>query len=621
MKADAATECIAKARTAQSVWRKLSIDSRSAVLCKLRLRIAGRIDDIVRIICEETGKAPLDALAGDVMVTLEQMRYYEQNAKQILQPTPIEKPSLLYHGARFRQLHEPHGVALIYAPYNYPFQLALIPAITALFAGNAVILKCSHRVPRIAVMIADLCADAGLPADLVQVVNDPPEHSLKYVDAQPDIIFVTGSTDTGRLIAQHAAQHLIPCILELGGKDASVVFADCNLDRAVEGVAYGAFSNAGQVCVGIKRLYIEQPIYRIFLGELVDRIRQLRIGTGHDADTGGYGPPSARKRLLVLIADAVRRGATIEWPPAEVSAEGPVILSNVAPDSKLLQEETFGPILCVAPFSTTADAIQQANYSAYALGASVWTGDLARGEAVAAELNAGACSVNDIIRNIANPYAAFGGNGSSGYGRYRGPQGLQSFSRVKTMMVVGDRGKREMHWFPFSARTFSVLKRIVLIRNLSQGWRSGIFRLLFSMMTCFMLAQTAAAQSAAAGHLWIAVSVPQNTHGEVAYLVFASADGFPGSRKLALKSGFVPVAQGRSDVTIDAGTLPAGRYAVSVYQDVNGNHKLDRGFLGIPNEPVGASNNPKSRMGPPRFEECAFSMGASDQKIEISLVH
>jgi uncharacterized protein (DUF2141 family) len=292
----------------------------------------------------------------------------------------------------------------------------------------------------------------------------------------------------------------------------------------------------------------------------------------------------------------------------------------VSSESKLLQEETFGPILCVAPFRTTADAIEQANAAPYSLGASVWTGDLVRGQAVAAELNAGACSVNDVIRNIANPYAPFGGNRSSGYGRYHGPEGLHALSRTKSVMVAGDRTRREMHWFPFTARTFNILKRIILIRH-SGGWRSGVLRRLFLSLTCAMLVLLTSAQTPSSGHLWISVSAPQNSHGEIAFLVFNSRDGFPGSRTKALKSGFVPLPPGRSEVTIDAGALPVGQYAVTVYQDVNGNHKLDHGMLGIPSEPVGASNNPKPRMGPPRFDDCAFSLSNSDQKIKIALVH
>ena len=221
----------------------------------------------------------LDALSGDVLVTLEMMRYYEAHAPEILRPRKVGKPSFFFRGARFELHLEPHGVALIFGPSNYPFQLSMIPTITALAAGNAVVLKCSERTLETAALIARLCAQVDLPQDLVQVLHDGPEQSAGLIDAHPDIILFTGSSRHGQMVAEHAAKHLIPTILELGGKDAALVFADCHLERAIEGITYGAFSNSGQVCVGVKRAYIAASIYENSVARIKQRIASLRVGS------------------------------------------------------------------------------------------------------------------------------------------------------------------------------------------------------------------------------------------------------------------------------------------------------------------------------------------------------
>lgn len=472
-------EKVKRARTAQIRWAKEDFASRCDVLRKLRRRIAEDREQIVARICEDTGKPPLDALAGDVLVTLEQIRYYEAHAPRILRRRRVGKPALLYIGARFYEQFEAHGVVLIFAPSNYPFQLAVIPMVTALFAGNAVILKCSDKTPRVARSIEALCRDAGVPEDLVQVTNDAPELAAALIDAGPDLVFFTGSTEHGRSVARRAAEHLIPAVLELGGKDAALVFADCPLERTLEGVTYGAFSHAGQVCVGIKRLFVEQSIYDTFVSRLSSRVEALRVGATPDSDLGRLQDPASRARLVAQVDDALERGARLHVPqnPA-LSGDAPIVLSNVAPDSRLLVEETFGPVLCVAPFSTEAEAIALANASAFALSASVWTRDRARARRVAAALNAGSCAVNDVIRNIANPQASFGGNRASGYGRYHGEHGLYTFSRIKSVMLASGRMPREITWFPFARKTLERLNAFVGIRYGAKGLWTAVRRLL-----------------------------------------------------------------------------------------------------------------------------------------------
>jgi len=610
---------LAKARIAQHAWAQTPVKLRSVALGRLRLAIARQCEAIAELIARETKKPVLDALSGDVMVTLEMLRYYESSAAKILQTRRLRKPGMLFRGTRFESQFEPHGVALIFGPSNYPFQLSMVPMVTALAAGNAVVLKCSEATPDTAGQIAALCAEASLPPNLMQVLHARPEESGVLIEAGPDIIFFTGSSRNGQLVAAEAAKHLIPTIMELGGKDAALIFADCHLERAVEGIAYGAFSNSGRVCVGVKRAYVEAPIYDAFLERFGRRTAELRVGMDTDADLCPLsGPPLLS--LREQIEDALTRGATLHWPRnRDEVGTGPVLLTGVPSQARLLQEESFGPILCVAPFTTEAEALSFANESAFALGCSVWTGDLARARRLATGLSAGSCAVNDVIRVIANPYAAFGGNKLSGHGRYHGPEGLRAFSRVKTVMFANDRKARDINWFPFTARTRKRLAALLRWRHGQAGWTAWLSRALPIALLTGMLCTPSHPQTGRLAKLTIDVRLTPGARGELAYLIFDSSSGFPGDVSKAVRHDFTHIPAGAQELRIST-ELPPGKYAVTVYEDLNGNHKLDHNLIGIPREPVGVSNNPPSRMGPPRFNECAFRLGQTAQTINITLV-
>ncbi|MBB5340739.1 aldehyde dehydrogenase family protein [Tunturiibacter gelidoferens] len=611
---------LARARAAQPAWAALTVSRRCAILGNLRHEIALQCESIADTIARETSKPLLDALSGDVFVTLEHLRYYESYAARILRPRRIGKSFFLFHGARFETSFEPHGVAVIFGPSNYPLQLSVIPLITALAAGNAVVLKCSERTPKTATVIASLCAKANLPVNLVQVLYDGPKQSAALIDARPDFIFFTGSSRHGQQVAERAAKHLIPTVLELGGKDASLVFADCHLDRAVEGITYGAFSNAGRVCVAVKRVYVEASIHAEFLARLKHRISMLRVNTDPDAD---FFPltEDAQSDVRAQVEDALSCGATLHWPQDRATAAyEPTLLTDVPAEARILTEESFGPVLCVASFRDEAKAIALANASPFALSSSIWTHNQARARRVAAQLSAGSCSINDVIRNIANPHAAFGGNRLSGYGRYHGPEGLRSFSRMRTIMVASDRRTREINWFPFNSRTRHQLASLIRFRHGATGLLGRLSRLLLPLLVSAVLPLTLGAQSKTETHFTIDVHLTQQAQGELAYLVFASPSGFPGDRDKALRHGFLPIPSNAQHLRIDT-DLPPGIYAVTVYEDLNSNHKLDHNLIGLPREPVGVSNNPPARFGPPHFDECSFHLGDTAQTITITLVH
>ena len=615
-----ADRIMARAREVQPAWGALGVSQRCSLLGRLRRAIALECESIAESIARETTKPLLDALSGDVLVTLEMMRYYEAHAPEILRPRRVDKPAFFFRGARFESHFEPHGVALIFGPSNYPFQLSMIPTITALAAGNAVVLKCSERTPETADLIARLCAQAELPPDLVQVLHDGPEESAALIDARPDIILFTGSSRHGRMVAERAAKYIIPTIMELGGKDAALIFADCNMRRAVEGITYGAFSNAGQVCVGVKRAYVEASIYEDFVAGIMQSIAGLRVSTDPAAD---LCPVSFTRtaELQAQIEDALDRGATLHSPRDCSSFLGsePMLLTGVPPESRILTEECFGPVLCVAPFADEEEALRLSNQSTFALSASVWTRDRARARRVAVRVSAGSCAINDVIRIIANPHAAFGGNQLSGYGRYHGPEGLRAFSRVRTIMMASDRRTREINWFPYSDSTRRQLAGLLRYRHGQVGLAGRLIRMVMPLLLLAAFSTILVAQAKPETPLTVNVHLTHGAHGDLAYLVFSSPLGFPGNSRTAIRHGFLPIPAGAQHMRIVT-HLPPATYAVSVYEDLNGNHKLDHNFLGIPREPVGASNNPKSRLGPPHFKQCSFHVGTAPKNIAITLV-
>lgn len=447
-----ATERMDSARKASSEWSRTTPADRVRLLRPLRHAITRNLDSIIDLLVEETGKTSTDALTGDVMVTLEHLRFCEKNAPHVLRERNPGKSAFIYSGASFAQTFEPHGVVLVFAPWNYPLQLAAVPAITALYAGNSVLLKCSERTPRIARLIAQLCEEARLPENLVQVSCEPPEQAAALLEAGPDFFFFTGSSRAGKALLEKAAALLVPAAMELGGNHPALVFDSCNLERTVDGLTYGAFANSGQMCCGVKRIYVQHTIYERFLPLFMERTRAL---SGTDLGRLQNGDHSS---ILAQLDALTTSGATVHD-----CANGWVVTDP--PRHAVRHEEVFGPIVSIAPFHDEAEAVHLANDSHLALTASVWSADNAQAQRVAQAVTAGAVSVNDVIRNVGNPYAAFGGNRSSGFGRYHGAEGLMTFSRTRSIMSVSERKQKEIHWFPHETTTYERLRRLMLLRH------------------------------------------------------------------------------------------------------------------------------------------------------------
>ena len=287
----------------------------------------------------------------------------------------------------------PHGVVGVISPWNYPMFLPLSSGLPALLCGNAVVNKPSEWTPGIADLVAECLHEAGVPTDIYQVVHGAGPTGAALCE-EVDKVFFTGSEATGRKVALACARRLIPCALELGGSDPAIVLADANLQHAASGIAWARFSNAGQTCVAVKRVFVEASVYDDFLTALTKAVGQLKVGPGiSDAtDVGPMIRPEQRATIAVQHADAMARGARealrLETPPGDCYFP-PTILTDVPADSRAMTEETFGPLLPVTKVRDVEEAIARANATAQGLSASVWTGDVARGVAVAQRLQAG----------------------------------------------------------------------------------------------------------------------------------------------------------------------------------------------------------------------------------------
>ncbi len=438
------------------------ITSRLDYLQKIRAVITSDFSNIVKDIVADTAKVDVEALMTDILPTLDLIKYYEKNAASILKRDKRKTPLFLFNNKSYLE-YMPLGVVLIIAPWNFPLQLALVPAITALAAGNTVVIKPSEVTPLVGEIIKEIVKKAQLPEGMLQIVQGGGEVGQKLIAQQPDKIFFTGSVATGKKIMGQAAKNLIPVELELGGKDAMIVCEDCNFERAVEAAVYGAFANTGQLCVSVERLYVAEEIYQKFVEAVVERTKELRVGSGKDSDLGAMTYSGQIDIIKKQLVDAQDKGAKVL---TEIKEEGqffhPVVLTDVSHKMKVMTEESFGPLLPIMPVKDISQAIEYANDSPYGLNASVWSGNQAQAEDIAQQLETGNVYINDVVKNIGNPHLPFGGVKDSGIGRYHGPEGLYSFSNLKSVMINKNKAK-ELNWFPYSEKLYDLLAEIIKI--------------------------------------------------------------------------------------------------------------------------------------------------------------
>jgi succinate-semialdehyde dehydrogenase / glutarate-semialdehyde dehydrogenase len=435
---EAVRAAVMRARAAQPLWQALGVRQRAMMLRVFTDMLWQRMAVVADWIRQETGKnlsgayleiANLDAL----------MVYLQGNAEHIL--ATQTRPAMLPLMQTGNLHHEPYGVVGALTPWNYPLFNAFCDILPALVAGNTVVMKPSEFTSLVALKVAEVMYAAGVPRDVFIVMTGDGATGAALVD-YVDYVALTGSTTTGRKVALRCAERLIPCCLELGGKDPLIVLEDANIKMAAISTLRGALDNAGQMCISTKRVYVVQAVYQRYIEHLLRFAHQLQIGTAADLDIH-MGSLTTERELLrteAHVADAVARGARLVWGGKRRPDLGPLfyepaILTEVNHTMQVMNDETFGPVIPIVCVADAAEAIRLANDSEFGLSASIYTGDVARGKQLANQLECGDVNINET-QNVAGAHALpWGGRKLSGLGRRGGPEGLLRFVQTKAVLV------------------------------------------------------------------------------------------------------------------------------------------------------------------------------------------
>ena len=431
---------VARARAAQIEWARWPVAERAAVLLRFHDRLLEAQSEILDIIQLESGKARRHAYE-EILDICTVARYYAHAAAEFLK-TRRRQGAMPFLTQAWEYRH-PKGVVGIISPWNYPLTLGIGDALPALVAGNAVVAKPDERTPFAALWAARTLDECGLPPDVLQIVTGFGAELGPTIVDQCDFVMFTGSTAVGREVAAQAGRRLVECSMELGGKNAMLVLDDADIDKAVDGALRAAFSNTGQLCISIERMYVDRAIWDRFVPRFVGATRALRLGAALDYSVD-IGSLASAKQLATVqrhVDDALSKGATIlaggrRRPDIGPYFYEPTILTDVTPDSLAYGAETFGPVVSLYRVDGADEAMQRANDSPYGLNFSVWTGDTQRGRAVAARLQAGTVNINEAYASAwGSVDAPMGGMKASGIGRRHGEHGITKYTDSQTVAV------------------------------------------------------------------------------------------------------------------------------------------------------------------------------------------
>jgi succinate-semialdehyde dehydrogenase/glutarate-semialdehyde dehydrogenase len=438
--AEDVTAAVAEARRVQKRWAATPVKERAAVLLRYHDLVLDNQAELLDLIQAENGKARVWAFE-EIMDQAVTARYYARLAPRALKPHArlTALPGLV----SAREHHVPKGIVGVISPWNYPLVLAVSDALAALVAGNGIVIKPDSQTPFTAIRAFELLEEAGLPEGLVQIVTGPGTQVGTAIIESTDYVMFTGSTETGRTVAGQAGERLIGFSAELGGKNAMIVTADVDLDRAVEGATVGCFANTGQLCISIERIYVDQAIASTFTDRFGKRVAALKLGAEqtYGAEVGALASAAQLQKVTEHVDDAVAKGARVvaggkARPEIGPFFYEPTVLAEITPEMDVYREETFGPLVSIYPYTSVDDAIDAVNDTEYGLNSSVYCGDTTKGRKIGERLMSGTVNINDgYSSGWGTLDAPMGGMKASGVGRRHGREGLLKYTESQTVAV------------------------------------------------------------------------------------------------------------------------------------------------------------------------------------------
>lgn len=451
-----------RVRLVQREWAELSVEERVRYLERLGEVLVRRRDELAGWISRENGKPALEALLAEIFTLLGDIEFLVSRAPSLLASRRVSHRVM--KTVQSEVWFEPYGVVGIISPWNYPFFLSFAPALSALVAGNGVMIKPSEFTPLCVSRIPELCREAGIPEGLVVVLTGDGSTGEALLEARPDRVCFTGSVSTGRKVASRCGELLIPVTLELGGKDPMIVLEDAPLERAVNCALWSGFSNAGQICASTERIYVRREVASVFARRLAEAVNGLRLAKVGEVEFD-VGPISNERQFEVIrrqVEEAKAAGVEVlAGGEGECPFFVPTVLWDPSEELLVLREETFGPVVSVIPVEDDEEALELANRSSYGLTASVWSGDLERARSLARRLEAGAVYINEALSPSGAAELSWGGVKGSGFGKTRGEDGLFSMVRKKYVSRDLTGMSTAPHWYPYTEEKYRRFSELV----------------------------------------------------------------------------------------------------------------------------------------------------------------
>ena len=451
-------ELAARGRAAQPGWAAVGFDGRKRVIRRLQKWIMDNADRVVATIVSETGKTYEDAYIAEITYVGGAIDYWCRNGESFLEDESVHASTLAVRGKKMVVRYEPLGLVGVIGPWNYPLTNSFGDCIPAMLAGNSVILKPSEVTPLTSLLLAEGLAESGLPDGVFQVATGRGDTGAALVD-EVDMIMFTGSTATGKKVMERAAQTLTPVSLELGGKDPMIVLSDADLERVANLAVYYSMLNAGQTCISIERVYVEEPVYDEFVSKVVAKVGALRQGPSTGPATAEVGSMTFPKQLEIVeehVRDALAKGARALTGGKRREGKGlfyePTVLVDVDHSMKAMTEETFGPTLPIMKVADAEEALALANDTPYGLGGAVF-GDRKRAQELARRMQAGAVCVNDALLNYVAVELPMGGWKASGLGTRHGAAGIRKYTKQQALFISRIHLKRDIYGFPYRPST------------------------------------------------------------------------------------------------------------------------------------------------------------------------